>query len=62
MFFTLLPLDFSWNFSNVVSLVANGGAGVEPAGMTGTVVDVQPRGELSGSTTLEGEGAWYCQG
>lgn len=46
----------------MVSLVANGEAGVKPAGMTGTVVDVQPWGELSGSPTLEGEGAWYCQG
>lgn len=62
MFFTLLQLDFSWNFPNTVSLVANGGAGVEPAGMTGTVVDVQLWGLLSGSTTLEGQGAWYCQG
>lgn len=44
MFFTLLPLDFSWNFPNTVSL---GGAGVEPAGMTGTVVDVQPWGVSS---------------
>lgn len=51
MFFTLLQLDFSWNFPNTVSLVANGGAGVEPAGMTGTVVDVQLWGLLSGSTT-----------
>lgn len=47
MFFTLLPLDFSWNFPNTVSLVTNGGAGVEPAGVTGTVVDVQPWGVSS---------------
>lgn len=46
----------------MVSLVTNDEAGVKPAGMTGTVVDVQPWGELSGSPTLEGEGAWYCQG
>lgn len=45
MFFTL-PLDFSWNFPNMISLVANSGAGVKPAGMTGTVVDVQPWGEF----------------
>lgn len=45
MFFTLL-LDFSWGFPNKVSVVIDGGAGVEPATVTRTIMDVLSWGEL----------------
>lgn len=61
MFFTLL-LDFPWGFPNKVSVVMDGGAGVEPATVTRTIMDVLSWGQLAGSLTSAGEGAWYCPG
>lgn len=61
MFFTLLS-DFSWSFPNKVSLVTDGGAGLEPATVTRTIMDVVSWGKLAGSLTSGGEGAWYSPG